>query len=151
MHKDCVGRFPSAKVQGGRPKQRVEISDVFANEVVLLHIRVVDVGVVVHPNLAQIVFERCQIANGCIEPYIEILAGCVGNFNAEIRGVAADVPIAQTALAVFVFGKPFFDFVQYFGLQSACVVRPFFKKLKASGIRQFEKVVFGLFEDRCGA
>ena len=113
-------------MQHGGPEQGVEIRDVFANEVVLLDLGVVDVGVVVHTNFAQIVFERSQIANGCIEPHVKIFAGCVRNFNAEVRRVAADVPIAQAALTLFVFGEPLFDFVQHFGLQAPCVVRPFF-------------------------
>ena len=113
-------------MQHGGPEQGVEIRDVFANKVVLLNVGVVDVGVVVHTDLGQIIFERCQVANGRIEPHIKIFAGCVWNFNAEIRRIAADVPVSQAALTFFVFGKPFFDFVQYFGLQATCVVRPFF-------------------------
>ena len=57
MHKNGIGRFAAAKVKRGRPEQGMEVRDVFANEVVLLHIGVVDVGLVVHPNLAQIVLQ----------------------------------------------------------------------------------------------
>ena len=151
MHIHRIGRFAAAEVQHGRPKKRVEISDVFANEMVLFYIWVVDVSVVVHTDLAQVIFERSQVTNGRIEPYVEIFAGRIGNFNAEIRRIAADVPIAQAALAFFVFSKPFFDFVQHLGLQAASVVRPFFKKLNAARVGQFEEVMLGLFEDRRGA
>ena len=52
MYVNRIGRFTAAEVQHSRPKQCVEVRDVFANEVVLLHNRVVDVGVVVHADLA---------------------------------------------------------------------------------------------------
>ena len=57
MHKHGVGRFAATEVQHGGPKQRVKISDVFADKVVLLHGRVVDVGLVIYADFVQVVFQ----------------------------------------------------------------------------------------------
>jgi len=45
MHKYLVRHFAATEFQDRRPKQRVESDNVFADEMVLLYLWVVDVGV----------------------------------------------------------------------------------------------------------
>ena len=157
-----IGCFAATEMQHGRPEQGVEIGDVFADEVILLG------GGVGHKffiaaclaaggqraAFVEIVFQRGQVADGRIQPHIEILARRIGNLDAEIGRIAADVPVAQAARlhAVFVggFGKPFLDLVQHFGLQGAFAVRPLLQKLGAARVAQREEVVLRLFHHRRG-
>ena len=80
--------------------------------------------------------------------HIEILARRIGNLDAEIGRIAADVPVVQAARlhAVFVggFGKPFLDLVQHFGLQGAFAVRPLLQNWR-SAVAQREEVVLDSF------
>ena len=82
-------------MQHGGPKQGVEGDDVFANEVVLLQGGVGHVSGIVFTALVEQVFERGEVAHRRVQPHIEVLTRCVGNFDAEVGRVAADVPIAQ--------------------------------------------------------
>ena len=128
MHKYLVRHFAAAELQDGRPKQRVESDDVFANEMVLLNTGVVDVSVKILTAFVQQVFQRRQVANGCVQPHIKIFAGGIGNFDAKVRRVAADVPVAQTlagaAVGVAAHTKPLFHFIGDFRLQVLAVLRP---------------------------
>src|SRR2546430_4554906 len=47
----------------------------------------------------EVVLERGEVADGGIEPDIEVLAGRVGDRDAEIGRIARDVPVAQAQLA----------------------------------------------------
>ena len=108
----------AAELQHGCPKQGVEIQDVFADEVVHFG------GTVFAEKLVEIqadfvaqVLERGHVAHGRVQPHIEIFVGFVGDLEAEIGRVAADVPVGQ--FAVF---EPFVHFVQGFGLQMGAAV-----------------------------
>ena len=57
VHKNLVGHFAAAELQDGGPKQSVEGDDVFANEMVLLHIRRGDVVVIAFTTLGQEVLQ----------------------------------------------------------------------------------------------
>ena len=121
MNVNFVGRFATTELQHRRPKQGVKSHDVFADEMMLLQPRLGHVGVKVFATLFQQIFQRCQIAHRCIQPHIKILARCVGDFNAKVRRVTADVPVAQAfafaSVGVGTNTKPFFNFVRHFGLQ----------------------------------
>ena len=150
VHKHRVGHFAAAEMQHGRPKQGVEGDDVFADEVVLLGGRVGHEGVVVATGFAEVVLQRGQIANRRVQPDVEILARGVGNLNAEIGRVAADVPIAHLGFAVFAGGDPFGDFVEHLGLHRAAG-GPLLQKFDAARVGQFEEEVVRGLEHRCGA
>ena len=51
-----------------------------------------------------------HIANGCIQPDIEVLARRIGNFKAEVGGIATDIPLLQAAV------EPLAQLVGYFVL-----------------------------------
>jgi hypothetical protein len=121
VHVDLVGRLAAAEMQHGRPEQGVEVGDVLADEVDLLHRRVGEEGVVVQALLAEVVLERGQVADRGVQPDVEVLARRVGDLDAEVGRVAADVPVAQAALALVVLGEPFLDLVEHLGLQAAGV------------------------------
>ena len=72
----------------------MEGDDVLADEVVLLE-RGSAMLVVAFAALFQQVLQRREVAHGRIQPHIEILARRVGDLDAEVGRVAADVPVAQ--------------------------------------------------------
>ena len=156
MHKYARGCFAAAKVQHGRPKQGVEGDDVFANEMVLLNIGVVDVLLKVLPLFAQQVFKTCQIAYGRIKPDVEVFAGRVGDFYAEIGRVARNVPVAQLCFAFFIGCEPFADFVEHFGLHvghasAGLRCRPALQKLHSAWGRQGKEEMLAAFEHGRGS
>jgi len=141
---------PRLLLQHGRPEQGVEIGDVLADEVHLLHRRVIHIAVVVHADFAQVVLERGQVADRGVQPDVEIFARSVRDFDAEVGGVARNVPVAQAALAVLVLLEPFLDLVQHFGLQVAGLAGPVFQEFDATRVAQLEKVMLRGFEHRGG-
>ena len=137
MDEHISRRFAAAEMQHGRPEQGVEGDDVFANKVVLLQIRLGQVGGVVLAAFFQQVFQRSQITHWRVQPHIKILARRIGDFDAEVGRVPADVPVAQAfagaAVGVGAHAEPFFDLVGHFGLQPA-VLRPVLQKLYAARV-----------------
>ena len=128
MHIHLVGRLAAAEVQHGGPEQGVEGDDVFADEMDLLQTWVGHVGVVVNAALVEQVFQRSQVTHRCVEPNVKVFGGCaidrrIRNFNAEVRCVARNVPVAQAfagaAIGVGAHAEPLFDFVGHLGLQLA--------------------------------
>ena len=94
MGEDAIGGLEIGAAEHGRPKQGVEIDNVLADKVVQLGLGAFGpIGVEVEPvgAIAQ-VLEAGHIADRCIEPNIEVLARCIGNFKTEIGRVAADIP-----------------------------------------------------------
>ena len=85
-----------------------------------------------------VVLETGDIADGRIQPDVEVLAGFTRNFEAEVGRVAADVPFLQAGLG------PLAQFVGYLGLQRIGV-----QPLPEHGFElgQFEKEVDGIFLD----
>ena len=106
VHEHVVGRLAAAEVQHRRPEQRVEVGDVLADEVHLLDRRVGHEGVEVAAGLAEVVLQRGQVADRRVEPDVEVLARRVGDLDAEVGRVAADVPVGQADVAVLVGGEP---------------------------------------------
>lgn len=91
------------------------------------------------------VLKRRHVADGRVQPDVEVFARSVGDFKTEIRRVAGNVPVGQGGF--FAFAQPFFHFVEGFGLQMGlAVVRvvagsPCFEEVGA--FAQFEEEVFG--------
>jgi hypothetical protein len=85
-----VGEF-----QHRRPEQQVERDDVLADEVDLFGVRVFQEGVEIDALLAEVVFQRSQVADRRVQPDIEELARRVRNRNAEVGRVARDIPVGQ--------------------------------------------------------
>jgi len=129
----------------------VEVGDVLADEMDLLHRLVGHEAFIVHTNLAEVVLQRGQVADRCIQPDVEILARRIRDLDAEVGRVTADVPVAQAALAFFVFGEPFLDLVQHLGLQAAGGLRPLLQKGDTAWITQLEEVVLRALHDGRGA
>ena len=103
--------------------------------------------------MLQQVLQRCQVANRCVEPDVEVFARCIRYLDAKVRRVAADVPITQAfaaaAVGILARGKPFLHLVRDFGLQLA-VLRPLLQELHAARVRKFEEEVLRAFEYRRG-
>ena len=116
----------------------------------LLGGRVGHEGVVVRADLAEVVFQRGQVANRRVEPDIEILARCVRDFDPEIRRVAADVPVAHLGFAVGAGLDPLADFVEHLGLHRAAL-RPLLQKRQTARVGQLEEEMLRAFEHRLGA
>ena len=150
VHEDLVGHLAARELEHGRPEQRVEGDDVLADEVILLQIGLRHVGVIALAALFQQVFQAGQVADGRVEPDIEILARCIGNLDAEVGRVAADVPVAHLGLAVVAGGDPFGDLVQHLGLHGAAG-GPLLQKLDAARIGQLEEEVLAGLQLRLGA
>ena len=118
MHEHIVGNLAAAEFQQCRPEQRVKGDDVLADEMVLLQARLRHVAVVVLALFFQQIFQAGQVTDGGVEPDVEIFARRIGNFNAEVRGIPADVPVAQLGLAAFIVAKPLAHLVRHFRLQA---------------------------------
>ena len=144
------GAHPGA-VQYGRPEQRMEIQDVFANEVVELGARracafcppeFIMGSCYVHAALGGQGIEAADIADGCIEPDVEKLARGPGNTKAEVRRVARNVPITKAC------GEPL---VQLVG--DACIhgaaTHPLFQQ--GFEVAQLKEQVFAVALFRRGA
>ncbi len=97
-----VRRLQLGAVQHGRPEQAVEVDDVLAQEVVHAEgtVRGED-GLEIQTLLRTIGLEAGQVADWRIQPDVEELAGRIGNGEAEVGRVAADVPVAQAAVQPF--------------------------------------------------
>ena len=119
MHEHIVRYFQARKMQHRRPEQCMEIRDVLADEMVLLGRRIGHEGIEVAAGLAEIILQRREVADRRVEPDIEVLARRIRDFNAEVRCVAADVPVAEARIAF----KPLARLVRDFLLQLA-VERP---------------------------
>ena len=97
----------------GRPEQRVEVHDVLADEVIHLGGAVrLPVLVEIAPGAAAVLQQAREVADGRVEPDVEVLAGLAGNLEAEIRLVARDVPVAQAR------AEPFAELRRDGGLQA---------------------------------
>ena len=83
-------------MQHGGPKQRVEVADVLADEMVQLSFAI---GRKVRRHVESAPFaqrlETAEIADRGIEPDIKIFSGVAGNLEAEIGRIARDVPVLQ--------------------------------------------------------
>ena len=91
--------------------------------------------------LFQQVFQAGQVTDGGVEPDVKIFARRIGNFNAEVRGIPADVPVAQLGLAAFIVTKPFTHLVGNFWLQAA-ILGPLFQESGAARVGQLEEKMF---------
>ena len=100
VHVHLVGHFVgrAGEMQHGRPEQAMEVDDVLADEMHLLGGRVGEQCVHVDADLLAIGLEAGQVTDWRVEPDVEILARCIGDGNAEIGGVARDVPVGELAV-----------------------------------------------------
>ena len=139
------GRLAEARaVQHGRPEQGVEVDDVLADEVIQLCARVLapkGVKRKLGTTLAEIPEAR-HVADRCIQPDVEVLARLVGDLEAEIGGVAGDVPFLQATI------EPLGDLVGH-GLLQRAAAGPFLEHRLEVG--QLEEEVLGVLEHRGGA
>ncbi len=156
VHVDGVRRLAAGELQHGGPEQRVEVHDVLADEVNLFGVAVgVEQGVEVHALDRAIRLERRQVAHRRVQPDVEILARRVGDFDAEVGGIAGNVPVAQLGLAVFAT-QPLARLRQHFGLQmlAAVPVRargPLLQEFNAARVGQLEEEMVGRLQDGRGA
>ena len=110
---DGGGFAQPGAVQHGGPEQAMEVDDVLADEMVQLG------GGVLAPVIVEaqafaitIVLEAGHVADGGIQPHVEIFARVAGDLKAEVGGFTGDIP----GLQVF---DPFLQFVGYLLLQGA--------------------------------
>ena len=141
-----VGRAEglAGKVQHRRPEERVEVDDVLADEVDLLGVFGREFLLEVEPHLVTVRLERGEVADGSVEPDIEVLARGVGNFNAEIRCVAGDVPVGKAPFDT----EPFVVLREDLFLNGgravgAAAARPTAEEFNALRVRKTEEIVRG--------
>ena len=152
VHEHVVGRLAAREVQHRGPEQRVEVRDVLADEMHLLHVGVGEKLVVVDAGLGEIVLQGGEVADRGVQPDVEVLARRVGDLDAEVGRVAADVPVAQaTGTGLLVLVEPFLDLVEHLGLQAPDVGRPFLQEVEAARVGQAEEVVLAAAQHRHGA
>jgi hypothetical protein len=115
----------------------VEVGDVFTDEVVNFG------GGVRSPPLfecAVVVIAPLEcggdVADGCVEPDIPVIAGVIGDFEAEVGCWAGDVPIAE-GLTEEVSAEVACDF----GLKASTGLGPFFEE--GVELFEFDEEVFG--------
>ena len=118
-----AGRLNAGHVQHGRPEQRVEIRDVLADEVV-------DFGLRAAPPVVQLLAlppaplqRRADVADRGVEPDVPVVAGAVGNLEAEVRRRPRNVPVVER-LAEEVAGQVVGDF----RLEVPAPLRPLFQE-----------------------
>ncbi len=114
MYEHIVWYFVAGKFQHRRPEQRMKIGDVLADEMHLFGRRISHEGIEITSDFAEIVFQRCQVADRRIQPHIKILARSIRDFNPEVRCIAADIPVAEAAITF----QPFSCLVCDFRLQA---------------------------------
>ncbi len=143
MHADAGGGAIAGTVEHGGPEQGVEVDDVLADKVVKLRLRVpLPEGIEVQPFPVAQVLEAGHVADGGIQPDVEILARRAGNLETEVGGVAADIPFPQATL------QPLVKFVGGF-LGHVAGADPVFQEIDK--IREFEKIVGRRLFHRHGA
>jgi hypothetical protein len=150
MRKDLARRAIPGVLEFCRPEQGMEIKDVLADEVIELGCRIrPPVLVEVETLPVAEIAERAHVADRRVKPDVEVLAGRVGDFEAEVRRVARDVPVGQMILALG--SQPLLEFVGRFVLQAAFCLRPAAEKGLAARVGEPEEIVLGLPQFGSGA
>ncbi len=144
VHVDVVGHLALGELERRRPEERVEVDDVLADEMDLLHLGVGEVLVEIQALLAQVVLERGEVADGGVEPHVEVLAGGAGDLDAEVGRVARDVPVVQPAV------QPLAHLVGDLGLEPA-VLGPAAQEFHAARVGEPEEEMIRLLQHRLGA
>ena len=98
-------QFEACCLEHRWPEERVKIGDVLADEVTDLNRGIVEASIAVfRPPFARrsdnlphraCIRQTGDVPHRSIDPDIEIISRCVGNFETEIRRWTTDVPIAQ--------------------------------------------------------
>ena len=102
-----------------RPAQRMKTCDVYTDK---MHQLGFGICSPVFVQCIGVAFQKMKVtghvADGCIHPYIKVLARCIGNFKSPVGLVAGYIPVFQSAF------KPFLNFVSHLRLQ-VFTARPF--------------------------
>ena len=142
MGVDVIGNLVrrSRELQHGRPEQRVKVDDVLADEMQLLGIGSGEklresACLAARARLAgvEVVLQRREIADGRVQPHVEILAGRIGDRNAEVRSIAGNVPVVERLISLA--GEPLAGLVDHLRLQPPRRVEPAGHELDALRIR----------------
>ncbi len=144
VHVDVVGHLALRELERRWPEERVEIDDVLADEVDLLHLRIGEILVEVLPLLAEVVLQRREVADGRVQPHVEVLARGAGDLDPEVGRVARDVPVVEAAV------EPLLHLVGDLGLELA-VLGPAAQELHAARVGELEEEVLGLPQHGLGA
>ena len=123
----------------------MEVGDVLTDDVNLLGCRCFQQSFEIDALGFAVCLQTGEVADRGIQPNVEEFARLIGDFNAEIRSVARDVPVAQ----ISVLAQPFGCFCNDLRLKTRRAVGgstacPLTQELYAVGIGQFEEKVFGL-------
>ena len=138
----------TGKVQHGGPEKRVEVHNVFANEVNLFRFLIIQELPEVKTDLLRVVHETGVVTHRSVKPDVEIFTGSIGNRNTEVGFITGNVPVAQFALS-----EPFFIFRTDFRLYAVCTafafaVNPIAQERYAGGIGKLKEVVRGFAQFR---
>ena len=141
---DLGRQAESGHFQHARPEQRVEVGDVLANEVMDFRLLaappiVVLLAVPIAPLLG-----RPDVSDRRIKPHVPVVAGTVGNLEAEIRRRPRNIPIPQRFAQEMAL-----QIVGHLRLQVPAALGPLVQEVVQ--LLQFDEQVLGLADLRLGA
>src|SRR5690606_15094339 len=91
MHVNTGWLAETRTFQHGRPEQAMEVGDILADKMIQLSVSTfVPEAVKVHTIGITVVFKAGHVANRRIYPYVEVFAGCIGNFKTKVGRITAD-------------------------------------------------------------
>ena len=135
------GGAEARPLEHGGPEQGVEVHDVLADEVVHFRRAVRGPNILkahaLAPALGYQLLQRSHIANGGVEPNVEVLVVAARDLEAEVGGIPADVPGPQAG------AEPLLNLVGDLGLERPLLGPAFQEGLLLS---QVKEVVLGAAE-----
>ena len=93
MDVDFLRQAEASDLKHGRPKERVKVNDVLANEVMNFGIRVSPPGVKRFTMAITPLLRRSHVTDGCVEPDKPVVSRTIRNLKSKIRCGPRDVPI----------------------------------------------------------
>ena len=97
------GQAEARRLQFRRPEEGMEILNVLADEVVDLCLLALPPVVECFTLTFAPFRRRADVADRRVEPHIPVVAGRVGNFEAEVGGRAGDVPVTERLVEEEIF------------------------------------------------
>ena len=102
MDVDLGRRSEISSRQHGRPKQGVEVDDIFANKMMHFTIRIGSpVILIIDTMTSAVAFKAGDIPDRRVQPDIKILSGLAGNLKSKIRRVSGNVPVLKSGIEPF--------------------------------------------------
>ena len=95
MNVDFFRQAQPRRFQHGGPEQRVEIGNVFPDKMMNFGARILPPVIQLFPMLLAPFGGRADIPDRSVKPDVPVIARAIGNFKAEIRCRAGNIPVPQ--------------------------------------------------------